>query len=142
MPSVTECSTHGYFPYLPLLREQRLRPIDPFGHRIAGDFTQLIGRGPDHIVVAVFGGSAAQGVNVIFEETFGHKLENVLNRRLGNGGGARFTVLNFSISGHLVTDELLTYIIHGDRLRPEVVISFDGWNDLANGAVNDPYLVN
>ena len=60
-------STHGYFPYLPLLREQRLRPIDPFGHRIAGDFTQLIGRGPDHIVVAVFGGSAAQGVNVIFE---------------------------------------------------------------------------
>ena len=135
-----EVAAFGYFPYLDLSRDQRLRPINPLGHRNSGIPLSYKERSNFDKVIIILGGSTAQGVHVNYEETFGFQLENLLNNL--SGLKYNYKVLNFAVSGHIVTDEFITFFSFCDHFNPDLVITFDGLNDLFNGCVNDPYLIN
>ena len=78
-----EVAAFGYFPYLDLSRDQRLRPINPLGHRNSGIPLSYKERSNFDKVIIILGGSTAQGVHVNYEETFGFQLENLLNNLSG-----------------------------------------------------------
>lgn len=135
-----EVSAFGDFPYIPTMIDQRFRPITPLGHRIKTSFDFNLPRPHGEHIIAIFGGSTAQGVNVRYDDTFGHQLETLLNTHSANGKG--YTVLNFALSGQMLTDEILSYLFFCDRLRPDIVITLNGVNDLTNALMSDSYLVN
>ena len=135
-----EVSAFGDFPYIQTMLDQRFRPITPLGHRIKTSFDFNLPRPNGEHIIAIFGGSTAQGVNVRYDDTFGHQLEALLNAHSASGKG--YTVLNFALSGQMLTDEMLSYLFFCDRLRPDTVISLNGLNDLTNTLMSDPYLVN
>ena len=129
-------ASFGYFPYLDLIRDQRLRPINSLGFRIAHDINQLVENRQKYKIIVILGGSVAQGVCVNFKDTFCYKLEKFFKQT-----NQYIHVLNFAMSGQIVTDEF-TFIFYCERLSPDLVISFDGFNDLFNSQVSDPYLLN
>jgi hypothetical protein len=118
-------------------------PIDEFGFRNAVDRAALEKRPRDHIVIAVFGGSTVWSPCCLQPETFCSVLEGKLWEWLAaNGDPRKVSVLNFGVSGHTVLNELITWLLFCHRLRPEIVIAHDLFNDLANGVQTDPDLLN
>ena len=90
-----------YFPYGYLHRVTGLGPINEFGHRIEFDFRELADRGPDHKVVACFGGSAGFSVSCLHDQMYTKVMERRLNELCGEGDtGLKFTVLNFGSPGN------------------------------------------
>ena len=131
-----------YFPYGFFTQNPGMGRQDAFGHRISEDIRMLGRRPKSHIVVAVFGGSAAYGHGLIVQDTFAAKLNerlsadpHVIEKNL------KISVVNFSQEAALVLNQTMSFTLFCHRLRPDIVISHDGWNDLANGALDDPWLV-
>jgi lysophospholipase L1-like esterase len=117
-------------------------PIDQFGFRNAADVAALEKRAADHVLVAVFGGSTAWSPCCLQTETFSAVLERELNAALvARGDPRRASVLNFGVSGFTVVNELFTYLLFCHRLKPQIVIAHDLFNDLANGLQTDPELL-
>ncbi len=142
----TRLSSHkkGFvnFPFGVLYIDAESGPIDAFGFRINFDHRTLIGRPKNHRVVTIFGGSAAFSCAVSYEEMFSTRLEEFLNaREQEKGSDIKWTVLNFGMHDNVVMQEMLTYLMFVDRLKPEVVIGHDGHNDIWYGLSCDPYLV-
>jgi hypothetical protein len=130
------------FPFGVLYLDPLSGPIDPFGFRIDFDWRTLADRPADHKLVAIFGGSAAFSCSCAHDEMFAHQLEGRLNAKADKPGGAnRWTVLNFGMHDNVMMQEMLTYLMFVDRLRPEIVIAHDGHNDLWYGLGGDPFLV-
>lgn len=135
---------HGFyfFPYAYLFRNLGLGPINAFGHRTVVDYSSLAHRPASHIVITVFGGSAGWSIYSQYEEMFAQRLEDKLN-----GHGAKlsvplkFTVINLSQNGNVVLNEMITFLLFCDQIRPDVVIARDGFNDMAYGQSTDPYLL-
>lgn len=127
-----------WFPYLPIELHTGLGPTNEYGHRITIDLASLYGRVHTHKVIAVFGGSATWSIFCQHDETFTSALERLLHP----DPGARLTVLNFGMPGASVLYETISYLLFCHDLRPDVVISHSGLNDLANGQITDPYLLN
>jgi hypothetical protein len=118
-------------------------PIDEFGFRNAHDRALLEKREDDHIVIAVFGGSTVWSPCCLQPETFCSVLEDRLRRALDAEGDARkVSVVNFGVSGHTVLNETMSWLLFCHKLRPEIVIAHDAFNDLANGVQTDPDLLN
>jgi hypothetical protein len=134
----------GYinFPFGALYADFEVGPLDEFGFRMSTATPSLIRtlaqRDPSHKVVAVFGGSAAFGYYDLPHETFASRLETKLNQTQD----LTFTVLNFGIDGHVVIQEIITYMLFGHAVRPDIVIAHDGYNDVHAGLQDDPFLVN
>jgi hypothetical protein len=117
-------------------------PINPFGFRIDADMAALADRGPEHKVVATFGGSTTWSIDCIPSETYTAVLERLLNERsVREGLRIRYTCLNFGQSAYVVLNAMVAFLLHGWRVRPDIVIAHDGWNDLLYGSYVDPYLV-
>lgn len=135
-----DVAAFGYFPYIDLIRDQRLRPISSLGYRNKENPLSFKKNINSERIIIILGGSTAQGTHVNYEETFGFLLEQHLNNHLKSK--YKFKVLNFAMSGHLVTDEFITFFSFCEHFNPDLVITFDGLNDLFNGSVNDPYLIN
>lgn len=130
------------FPFGVLCFDPLSGPIDPFGFRIAFDWRELATRPADHKLAVVFGGSAAFSCSCAYDEMFAHQLEVRLNGGDAKPGDARqWTVLNFGMHDNVVMQEMLTYLMFVDRLRPEIVIAHDGHNDIWYGLGGDPFLV-
>lgn len=130
------------FPYGVLYFDPLSGPIDPFGFRIAFDWRELATRPSDHKLAVVFGGSAAFSCSVAIDEMFAHQLEIRLNASDPKPGAARqWTVLNFGMHDNVVMQEMLTYLMFVDRLKPEIVIAHDGHNDIWYGLGGDPFLI-
>lgn len=113
-------------------------PIDSFGYRanyMPGDFIDK--RPEDHKVIAVFGGSGAHGVEVYHTRTMSYVLEELLNK----DSNIKITVMNLSLSGQMLLNQVTTYILMCHKLKPDMVISHDGYNDLVTGMINDPFLL-
>lgn len=109
--------------------------INDLGFRILDeDIEGLKKRDKNHKLIAVFGGSAAFGLYSILPKTYIKILENKLNK-LSNGN--RYSVLNFAIPGHVVMNEMLTYLFFVYDLKPDLVIAHDGFNDLTCGQSGD-----
>ncbi|MBK8476486.1 MAG: hypothetical protein IPL39_09215 [Opitutaceae bacterium] len=117
-------------------------PLDAFGHRNAFDYRELEQRDPNLRVIAILGGSAAYGVDCIQEDTFPQRLEVLLNSACAERGSAlRFRCVTFAQPGLVVLEQTIRYVLFCHRLRPEIVIGHDGWNDLVHGMVCDPFLL-
>ena len=124
------------------LQTNGMGPINAFGQRIKIDVNSLLHRDFQQKVVAVFGGSAAWGVGSWSDETFSSVLEGQLNCYCEeNKLGIRFNVLNYGQSGHLVLNNLQSYLAFCHRLKPDVVIAHDGYNDAGHGMLGDPWLL-
>jgi len=134
--------SHYYAPYGYYFRYMGFGPLNEFGHRIKVDLSQLEKRAPNHKVVAVFGGSAAWGYFSLFEEMFPSVLEKALNKYCQEQAiDLSFTVLNFAQHAAVVINGILNYLLLCHRLKPDVVIAHDGFNDMFNGQVSDNYLL-
>lgn len=119
-------------------------PIDSFGFRNATQTDAFNKRDPDHLLVAVFGGSSAWSPCCLQNETFSAVLERLLNERMAAEPGRyrRASVLNFGLNGAAVLNQLIIYLLFCHRSRPEIVVAHDIFNDLANGIQTDRELLN
>lgn len=132
-----------YFPYGFLLRWTGMGPINQFGFRINFDYKHLVNRDVNHKVIAVFGGSTTFSMFCLHDDMFSSQLETMLNNHSKvNALPYSFTVLNFGMLSHVMLNELLTYLLFVDAIKPDYVIAHDGYNDLTLGMTSDPYLVN
>jgi hypothetical protein len=132
-----------YFPYGYLFRLTGMGPTNEFGHRINQDIEALVNRSANHILIAVFGGSAAWSIFSFYEEMFSYRLQIKLNDdAVRAGSNLKFTVINFGTPGNVVLNELTTYLLFCQRLKPNAVIAHDGFNDLYYGQVSHPHLLN
>ncbi|WP_243310601.1 hypothetical protein [Fundidesulfovibrio agrisoli] len=117
-------------------------PTDAFGFRIDRDVNALRTRESHQKVVAVFGGSSTWGTTVMHHETFCHQLELLLNQASQERGEiTEFIVLNFGIHNAVVLNQHIFYLLFCEKIRPDVVIGHDGFNDFYNGLVTDTYLL-
>lgn len=134
--------TFQYFPYGFLHRTLGLGPTNELGFRTALDLRELEDRDPDHVLVCVFGGSGAFGIATLHTEMFSTLLEQHLNAASEAAGRARrFTVVNLAQPGAVVLNEMLAYLLFCHRLRPELVIAHDGFNDLSYGSMTCRHLL-
>ncbi len=124
-----------YFPYGYLFRNVGNGPVNKFGHRISIELNTLINRPKNHIVIAVFGGSAAWSIFTTPHEMFHHRLENLLNEKYSPE--TVFTVLNFGVPGNVILNEMIVHMLHCHRIRPDIVIAHDGFNDFAYGQTSN-----
>lgn len=131
-----------YFPYGYLYRFTGLGHLNEFGHRIGVDLASLGSRPATHRVIALFGGSAAFSIFCLDHQTFAHVMQNRLNARSRAAGSELcFTVLNFGTPGAVVLNEIQTFLLFCDRIRPDIVISHSGGNDLFYAQTSDPHLL-
>lgn len=131
-----QVSAYNVHPMRGRLIPNGIGPIDALGYRNGGDFLRLVDRPRDHLVVAMFGGSGCHGDKCFHDDTIAAALERRLNR---NGSPpVRWTVLNFGVCGYILAEEFQSYLATCWSLRPDVVISHTGNNDLYNGMLCDP----
>jgi hypothetical protein len=131
-----------YFPYGYSTQYIGLGPIDAFGHRIDGELTQYIDRDSKHILVAVFGGSAAWSTHTLYDEMFSAILEKNLNYFcLTSNLGLRVSVLNFAQPSAITLNNIIAYTLYCSELKPNIVLLHCGANDLAFGQTSDRYLL-
>ncbi len=116
-------------------------PRNEFGHRIKEDFKRLEARPGNHKVVAMYGGSSVNSVFCLHEEMASAVLEAELNGHCRRAGrDLRFSVLNFGLPSAGVLAQLQSYLMFSPMLRPDLVVSLDGINDLIAGVRGDPGL--
>lgn len=130
-----------YFPYGFFTQNPGMGIQDSFGHRFTKNLNELKNRKRDHFVIAIFGGSGAYGNNVSRSEMFSNLLEEKLNDDTDLKGFKKFSILNFSQQGALIINQLISYQLYCFEIRPNLVISHDGWNDLINGSISDLFLL-
>jgi lysophospholipase L1-like esterase len=85
------------------------------------------GKPPGTIRIAVLGGSAVWGTGIGVNQTLAVHLESELMQR----GLSQVEVLNFGMGGFDSTTELIQLSLKVLPYRPDFVVIFDGWNDVA-----------
>lgn len=131
-----------FFPYGYLYRYLGFGPVNAFGHRIDHDLEALKTRPARHKLIVCFGGSSCFSMFCLHDEMFSSRLEAKLNDwAASEERDLEFTVLNFGQHGNVVLNELTTYLLFVQSLRPDVVLAHDGFNDLMYGQFADPFLV-
>lgn len=133
--------TTYFFPFGSLVRDISQGGIDSFGFRINGNMNTLASRENNHKLIAVFGGSSVFSVCCLDHETFTHRLEEKLNDTCSETHNTVFSVLNFGVPGCTVLNEMVYYIFFCQRIKPDIVISHNGHNDLYHGLSSDPHLL-
>ncbi len=85
--------------------------------------------------IIVVGGSAAMGYGSTSDETaFPYVLERLLN---AESKGARFEVINAGLAAAISRQELIVIAAELLDLRPDMIILFDGFNDIVGSVIND-----
>lgn len=131
-----------YFPYSYTSQYVGLGPIDAFGHRIAANISDYIGRDPNHVLIAVFGGSAAWSTHTLHDEMFSTLLERKLNEFCADTNlPLRISVLNLAQPSGVTLNDIISYMLFCYEAKPDIVIAHCGANDLAFGQTSDRYLV-
>lgn len=103
------------------------------------EFRDVPPKQPGEIRVIVTGGSVAVSWNVGEHCTLDANLKRELERRYP---GCLVRVFNLASGAWVSMQELIALQIHGLSLAPDVVIAFDGFNDIEHSysmAVNQPY---
>ena len=131
------------FPYGPLYSDVEVGPVNEFGFRVPQDYRRLARRPANHKLIVASGGSAAFSFYCRPEEMFSEVLGGLLNDTLRSRGDARHvTALNFGMHDNVVMQEMLTYMMFVDELKPDVVLAHDGHSDIYYGLQDDPCLLN
>ena len=138
----TDIRGYYYFPYGYLYRHIGVGPVNEFGHRITHSLDTMSSRQSTEKVIAVFGGSSTFSIYCPHHQMFPSVIERILNERLAQEKRPEHvTVLNFGQPSHVILNQIFTWVLFGHRVRPDVVISHDGVNDLMWGQLVDSYLV-
>ena len=131
-----------FFPFGYLCHRGGQGDTNPFGHRIHFDVRDLAKRGPDHKVIAFFGASSTWSTHCSDAEMFTSRLEVMLTDwLLANKKETKISVLNFGTPANVVLNEMINYLLHAERLRPDYVVAHDGVADLYYGMLTDPFLL-
>jgi len=131
------------FPYGPLYSDVEVGPVNEFGFRVPQDYRRLARRPANHKLIVTFGGSAAFSFYCRPEEMFSEVLSRLLNDTLrAQGSDLHVTALNFGMHDNVVMQQMLTYMMFVDELKPDVVLAHDGHNDIYYGLQDDPCLLN
>lgn len=131
-----------YFPYGYLFRDTSVGKIDSVGFRVPDNLDWLINREKNHKLIVIFGGSAAFSMFSDTKEMFSSVLQKKLNNRFGEEKNEmKFTVLNYGMHGNIILNQITNYILYVAKLKPDLVISHDGWNDMAYGLMSDRHLI-
>jgi hypothetical protein len=131
-----------YFPYGYSSQYVGLGPIDAFGHRIDGNIRNYIDREPNHILIAVFGGSAAWSTHTLHDEMFPALLERRLTEFfVQSEKPVKVSVLNFSQPSAVTLNNIITYLLFCFEIKPNIVLAHCGANDLAFGQTSDRFLL-
>lgn len=142
---VSATSEYGfyYYPYGYLFRYPRWGTVNEMGFRCPVEIPKVRETWPDHLVVAVFGGSTGFDILVPDEATFAARLEQFLNAdaELLARTGRSFKVVNLSQPGNMTLNQIVNYIVFCHRLRPDIVVSHNGANDIATAQMNDRNLI-
>jgi hypothetical protein len=128
------------FPYGVINRIDSNAEIDIYGHRITVNWRGLEHRKSSEFVIQIYGGSAAWGCGCIQGETLAERLEYHLNARRQDGFPS-FTVLNLAVPGTTIFSEIVDFLLFGQRLKPEIVIAHDGYNDFFYGQQVEPSIL-
>lgn len=132
-----------FFPYGYLFRDECIGPINDIGFRIPSDINSIKTRSSKtELLICIFGGSAAFSINCFPNEMFGQRIEHLLNQRLkATDSNIRYRVLNFAQHAHVVLNQLQTFLLFSETLKPDIIISHDGYNDLVYGSISDQFLL-
>jgi hypothetical protein len=71
--------------------------------------------------IALLGGSVEQGSGVIHEETFEYLVEKRLNREKPNPKYSRYEILNFSVGGYRILQQVVTLEKKAINFKPNVL---------------------
>lgn len=128
-----------YFPFGYLFRFLGIGPINSFGCRMTQSLADLARRDQSHKVVACFGGSAGWSMFCLHHQMYTELLQERLNAHCKERDlELQFTVLNFGQHGHVVMNEMLSYMNFCWDLKPDIVVAHDGYNDAVYGQLCDP----
>ena len=105
-----------------------------YGFRIPDDYQNLANRSQDTRLIAFTGGSSCFGYSSFVGERFTDLLEIKLNE---NSSGINYKILNFAFEGHQIINEMNTYLLFIQKLKPDIIISYTGLNDLTMGMTSD-----
>ncbi|RMD85753.1 MAG: hypothetical protein D6808_04725, partial [Candidatus Dadabacteria bacterium] len=132
-----------YYPYGYLFRYPKWGTINEMGFRMEENTYEIREKYPDHYVIAVFGGSTGFSILVPDDKTFSNQLELLLNEdnKLCERVGKQFKVVNLSHPGNMLLNQIISYIIFCEQIKPDMVISHNGANDLCTLQMNDRNLV-
>jgi len=126
---------YTYFPYTFLHPRNMFNDENSLGFRMTEDISYLENRDESHIVIAIFGGSAAY--DIININSFSSQIEMQLNTKYKD---KEVTVLNFGLCGGLILNEMILYMLFAWKINPDIVISYSGFNDLLMGQFSDTTL--
>jgi hypothetical protein len=104
--------------------------LDYFGYRNSEDLYSRDSR--DYSLIVMTGGSEAAGFS--HRTTIAQHLERMLNEL----GTKTYKVLNLAINSYCLSNEISTYVHLAYHLKPEIVISHTGWNDMLYGMMAPP----
>jgi len=131
-----------YFPYGYSSQYVGLGPLDPFGHRIKESLKSFVARPANHLLIAVFGGSAAWSTHTLYHEMFSQQLESKLNREcIKKGFPLKISVVNLAQPSGVTLNDIISYMLYCHEAAPDIVLLHCGANDLAFGQTSDRYLV-
>ncbi len=108
-----------------------------YGYRVSDDYQKYRHRNSKTKLIVFTGGSACYGFCSFIGERFTDFLQDLLNK---NTDGYEYIVLNFAFENHQILNEIFTYILFCMELKPDIVISFSGANDLVHGMLSDNFL--
>lgn len=142
---VSGASEYGFYysPYGYFFRYPKWGNINDFGFRGRENPDEIRQRYPDHFVICVFGGSTGYSILLPDELTFAQQLEVRLNRNdaFRDLAGKPCRVVNLSHPGNMLLNQIFNYVLFCHLIKPDLVISHFGANDIATAQMNDRRLV-
>ena len=132
-----------YYPYGYLFRYPKWGTLNDTGFRMTENTHEVRKKYPDHYVIAVFGGSTGFSILVPDEDCFTFVLEEQLNadNELRRRVGKPFKVVNLSHPGNMLLNQIISFTLFCENMKPDMVISHNGANDLCTAQMNDRNLV-
>ena len=134
-----------YFPYGYLFRYPKWGKINSLGFRSKYEI-EWIKENRSKLILCVFsGGSTGFDILVPDKDTIAYGIEDELKSMQENGlleKNKEVVVLNISQPGNLILNQMNNYILFAMELKPDVVISHFGANDIGCGLINDSTLLN
>jgi len=141
---LSDSSEYGFyfFPYGYLFRYPKWGTINNLGFRTPHDLADLLKHRDEYFLVQFFGGSTGFDILVPDHETIASRIESFMNKNLDRLGiQKQVIVLNLSQPGNVLLNHISNFTLYGFKLRPDMIISHHGFNDVVSGLISDHRLL-
>lgn len=100
-------------------------PVNEWGfHKVYKNSPNPFPNRPGRLKILCLGGSTMVGVGSRYDESIPAQLSRWLS-----GKGVAATVINGGVLGFNIRREFMYFSLEGIKLKPDVVVMLDGWND-------------